>query len=83
MKVVFILALVVVAVSAERCDDTRDCTLTTCTGGSTVHCVNDQCTCTTAASGDGDCVRADDCQGRCDHGRQHHCIDGRCRCTHF
>ncbi|XP_062580707.1 serine protease inhibitor Cvsi-2-like [Saccostrea cucullata] len=83
MKAIFVLAVVVAAVTAERCSDTGDCTATTCGGGSSLHCIGHLCTCTIAASGDGACTMASDCHGRCDGARQHHCIDGRCRCTHF
>ena len=40
-------------VAAETCRDAGGCTATSCSGGSTIHCVNHQCTCTTAASGSG------------------------------
>ncbi|XP_061193089.1 serine protease inhibitor Cvsi-2-like [Saccostrea echinata] len=85
MKTLIVLAVVIVAVSAEMCRDTASCSTSTtsCASGSELHCVNHQCTCTTAGSGDGGCTMADDCHGRCDHGGRHHCIDGRCRCTHF
>ncbi|XP_052675553.1 serine protease inhibitor Cvsi-2-like [Crassostrea angulata] len=85
MKAFFVFAVVIVAVAAETCRETRDChsSITTCASGSELHCVNHQCTCTTAGSGSGSCTSADQCTGRCDPGRQHHCIDGRCRCTHF
>ncbi|XP_061170233.1 serine protease inhibitor Cvsi-2-like [Saccostrea echinata] len=83
MRTFFILAILVAAVYSEDCRRHEDCTATTCASGSELHCVNHQCTCTTAGSGDGGCTMADDCHGRCDHGGRHHCIDGRCRCTHF
>nr|XP_022320297.1 serine protease inhibitor Cvsi-2-like [Crassostrea virginica] len=83
MRVIFVLAAVVVAVSSEMCRETRDCSLTTCSSGNEIHCINHQCTCTSSGSGTGSCVLAADCHGRCDHGTNHHCIDGRCRCTHF
>ncbi|XP_022320797.2 serine protease inhibitor Cvsi-2-like [Crassostrea virginica] len=83
MKAFIALAVLIVAVAAENCRETRDCTVTTCSAGNEIHCINHQCTCTSAASGSGSCTAASDCTGRCDGGRQHHCIDGRCRCTHF
>uniref|UniRef100_A0A8W8KZ84 Uncharacterized protein n=3 Tax=Magallana gigas TaxID=29159 RepID=A0A8W8KZ84_MAGGI len=85
MKTFIVLAVFIVAVAAETCRDTRDCSssVTSCASGSELHCVNRQCTCTTAGSGSGGCTSADQCTDRCDHGRQHHCIDGQCRCTHF
>ncbi|XP_056013269.1 serine protease inhibitor Cvsi-2-like [Ostrea edulis] len=82
MKAIFVLAAVIVAVSSEMCRDDSSCSVTSCNTGSTLHCIQHQCTCTVAASGDGGCTMATDCSGRCDHGREHHCIDGRCRCTH-
>uniref|UniRef100_K1QY13 Uncharacterized protein n=1 Tax=Magallana gigas TaxID=29159 RepID=K1QY13_MAGGI len=51
MKTVFILAVVLVAVYAETCSRLGDCTTTTCSGGAELHCVDSQCTCTTAAGG--------------------------------
>ncbi|XP_048778199.2 serine protease inhibitor Cvsi-2-like [Ostrea edulis] len=83
MKTLFVLAVVILAVSSERCSDTGDCSATSCSSGSTLHCIGHQCTCTTAAGGSGGCTAVADCHDRCDHGRQHHCIDGHCRCTHF
>ncbi|XP_048775366.2 serine protease inhibitor Cvsi-2-like [Ostrea edulis] len=83
MKAIFVLAALIVAVSCETCRDHDECSITTCGTGAELHCISRQCTCTTAAGGDGVCATATECHGRCDHGRQHHCIDGRCRCTHF
>ncbi|XP_061170229.1 serine protease inhibitor Cvsi-2-like [Saccostrea echinata] len=82
MKVIVILAVVVVAAYAETCTSPGDCTATSCGTGTELHCVDGACTCTHAATGDGACTNANDCHGRCNHGR-HHCIDGRCRCSHF
>eukprot|EP00105_Crassostrea_gigas_P035883 XP_019920031.1 PREDICTED: serine protease inhibitor Cvsi-2-like [Crassostrea gigas] len=82
MKVLFVLAVVIVAVSCEMCRDTSGCSYTMCTTGNEVHCINHQCTCT-SSGGSGGCTMASDCAGSCQHGLNHHCIDGRCRCTHF
>ena len=43
----------ILIVAAENCRETRDCTVTTCSAGSEIHCINHQCTCTSAASGSG------------------------------
>ena len=40
-------------VAAENCRETRDCTVTTCSTGSEIHCIDHQCTCTSAAHGSG------------------------------
>lgn len=49
----FPLWIFLYVVSAEMCRETRDCRTTSCVSGSELHCVNHQCTCTTAASGSG------------------------------
>lgn len=75
--------MIIILVYAETCKAPGDCSQTSCGSGAELHCIDGQCTCTTAAGGDGACVNADDCHGRCDRFERHHCIDGRCRCTHF
>ena len=46
--------MIVLAVYAETCTLVGDCTATTCGSGADLHCVDGQCTCTTAAGGTGE-----------------------------
>uniref|UniRef100_K1QCB2 Teneurin-2 n=1 Tax=Magallana gigas TaxID=29159 RepID=K1QCB2_MAGGI len=85
MKVVLVLACVLVAVYAETCKAPGDCSQTSCGSGAELHCIDGQCTCTTAAGGDvsaetcnilGDCTTT-----TCSGGAELHCVDGQCTCT--
>ncbi|XP_078323151.1 serine protease inhibitor Cvsi-2-like [Crassostrea virginica] len=82
MRTLLVLAVVIVAVYAETCTLVGDCSVTTCGTGADLHCVDGQCTCTTAAGGTGGCTDNGDCHGRCHNGGRHHCINGQCRCAH-